>query len=154
MPPLGSSLADTQGIALISAWITNDLPDHLTYAEWQLANFGSTNAPNSAPEDDADSDRALNYLEYLTATDPNADTNFWRFDAQLSGGGVDLLIPQIANRAFEMQSTTNLFSSIDWQPLDLPGNEPFFWITNRTGTISVPATNAAETYFRARVFEP
>jgi len=154
MPPLGSSLADTQGVALIAAWITNDLPSHLTYAAWQLANFGSTNAPNSAADEDADGDHALNYLEYLTATDPNASTNFWQLNAHPAGGGVNLVFPQTANRAFEIQSTTNLFNAAAWQPLDLPGNEPFFWITNRTGALQVATTNSPATYFRTRVFEP
>jgi uncharacterized repeat protein (TIGR03806 family) len=154
MPPLGSSLVDAQGVDLIAAWITNDLPSHLTYAEWQLAQFGSTNAPDSSPDEDADGDRAGNYLEYLTATDPNADTNFWGIDAQPANGNVNIVFPQIANRAFEIQSTTNLFDAAAWQPLDLPGNEPFFWVTNRTGVIQVVTTNAPATYFRARVFEP
>jgi hypothetical protein len=103
MPPLATSLVDTKAVELIAAWITNDLPSHLTYAEWQVANFGSTNAPDSEPAEDADGDRALNYFEYLTATDPNAATNFWGITAQPAIDGVAILYPQIANRAFEIQ---------------------------------------------------
>jgi len=153
MPPLATSLVDTKAVELIAAWITNDLPSHLTYAEWQVANFGSTNAPDSEPAEDADGDRALNYFEYLTATDPNAATNFWGITAQPAIDGVAILYPQIANRAFEIQSSTNLYESA-WRPLDVPGNEPFLWITNRPGALHVPVTNVPATYFRARVFEP
>ena len=45
MPPLDSTIVDTQAVALVSAWITNDLPAYQTFADWQIAFFNSTNAP-------------------------------------------------------------------------------------------------------------
>ncbi|MEO6335863.1 MAG: PQQ-dependent sugar dehydrogenase, partial [Verrucomicrobiota bacterium] len=65
MPPLASSLIDTQAVNLVSAWITNALANYQTYPQWQLAKFGSTNAPLTGATEDFDGDRSLNYQEYL-----------------------------------------------------------------------------------------
>ncbi len=153
MPPLDSNLLDTNAISLLSAWITNDLPSYQSFADWQIANFGSTNAPNSGANEDADSDGASNYLEYLTRTDPAQATNVWTIGVQLNSSLVEILFPQIANRGFEVQSTSTLFPA-SWSPLDVPQNAPFFSITNRNA--QVPDTISSETnkFYRVRIFEP
>ena len=69
MPPLDSTVLDTNALNLLSSWITNDLPQFQSFADWQIAHFGSTNAPNAAPDADPDNDGANNLLEYLTGTD-------------------------------------------------------------------------------------
>ena len=154
MPPLDSNVLDTNGISLLSAWITNTMPSYQTFADWQIANFGSTNAPNAAANADPDGDLALNYLEYLTGTDPLQATSNWRIALSKTGGVAGVQFTQIANRAFEVQGNTNLFNSNSWTPLDVSGNEPFFSITNRPAVVSDPVTNSPPKYYRVRVFEP
>jgi mono/diheme cytochrome c family protein len=155
MPPIGSNLLDTNAINLLSAWITNDLPSYQTFADWQLAVFGSTNDPNAAASADPDSDGAINYVEYLTGTDPFQPTNYWAITGiQTTGNTAQISFPQIANRGFELQASTTLFDSNSWSALDLPGNDPFFSVTNRTAMITDPTLNPRNKFYRIRVFPP
>jgi len=154
MPPLASTVHDTNAIHLLSAWITNDLPAYQSFADWQTVRFGSTNAPNAAPEADPDSDRALNYLEYLTGTDPWLPSSAWSIAAQPSGNAIQIIYPQLANRGFEIQATTNLFNPAAWTPLDVPANAPFFSAANRTAIVTDATLTATNKYYRARVFAP
>jgi len=154
MPPLDSNVLDTNGISLLSAWVTNTMPSYQTFADWQIANFGSNNAPNTAANADPDGDFAQNYLEYLTGTDPLQSTSNWKIAVQRAANISQVSFTQIANRGFEVQGTTDLFNSNSWSALDVAGNEPFFWITNRAAVISDPSSNSASKYYRVRVFEP
>ena len=153
MPPLATSVVNTQAIALLAAWITNDLPNYVSYASWQSNYFGSTNAVNAAQLADPDSDGAKNYLEYLTGTVPTNAASGWKVSIAQSNSQVQVVIPQIANRAIEVQATTNLLNSNSWSALNLPANAPFFPATNRTTVVSEP-TAATPKYYRVRVSEP
>ena len=62
---------DTQAVALISRWITQELPSLQSFANWQVSHFGSTNAPTGQPTMDPDNDGATNVEEFMTGTDPN-----------------------------------------------------------------------------------
>jgi glucose/arabinose dehydrogenase/mono/diheme cytochrome c family protein len=154
MPPLDSNLLDTNAIALLSAWISNDLPSFQTFADWQIAHFGSTNALNAAATGDPDGDGARNYLEYLTGTDPLLPASYWKIGIQRSDNLARVTFSQIANRGFEVQSTTNLFSASSWSPVDVTGNEPFFSISNRSASVSDLISNSTSKFYRLRVFEP
>ena len=153
MPPLASSVLDETGIRLISAWITNDLPSYQTFADWQNAKFGGTNAPDAQAGADPDKDRAINELEYLTGTDPLNAASYWSISAQIAGSSIEVTWPQVANRGFELQRRQVLSGTQQWSALDVAGNEPFFSSTNRTGRVFDGATNAAF-YYRVRVFAP
>jgi len=154
MPPLATSVINTQAVSLLAAWITNGLANYQSYSAWQLAYFGSTNAPNAQQLADADSDRARNYLEYLTGTVPTNAASAWGISISHSNGIAKIILPQNANRAFEIQSTTDLLNSSSWSPLNLPANAPFFPISNRTAIVDEPVQPATPKYYRARVFEP
>jgi glucose/arabinose dehydrogenase/mono/diheme cytochrome c family protein len=154
MPPIDSTVVDTQAVALISAWITNDLPAYQTFAQWQIAEFGSTNDPDAAASADPDTDGANNYLEYLTQTAPDDSLDFWAISADSSNGAARVIIPQIANRAFQVQFKTNVSIASPWLPLDVPGNEPFFSISNRTALVPDMVGNQATRFYRALVIEP
>ncbi|MBC8094203.1 MAG: hypothetical protein H7Y43_00175, partial [Akkermansiaceae bacterium] len=155
MPPLGSTIVDTQAVVLLSAWITNDLPSYQSFADWQIAAYGSTNAPEAAPDFDADLDGAGNYAEFLTGTDPGVSTassNLWQIAIQGGSNEVQIVFPQLVNRGFEVQSRTNLLEGLSWLPLNVPGNTPFFSSTNQPASVTDQATEA-EKFYRVRVFE-
>jgi hypothetical protein len=159
MPFLCTAVVDTQGVALITAWITNDLPRYRTLEEWCLANFGSVNLAAAAPGADPDADGAGNALEYLTGTDPQRGGDAWRISLRAASGRMQIGFPQIANRGFEVQWTTNLADPGSWQALDLPGNRPFFSAVNREFEVVDPGftpspESALQKFYRVRVFEP
>lgn len=155
MPPLATSLINPQAVALLGAWTTNSLATYQSFADWQIARFGATNAPNAGLYADFDGDGAVNYVEYLTDTDPLQATNFWRIGIMTTNPGAVLITyPQIANRGFEVQYSTAPLNSTAWSRLDVPGNQPFFSGSNRPALIKdVISPNAARSY-RVRVYEP
>jgi len=56
MPPLATHQLDLGASNLLTAWISAELTNRQTFADWQLAYFGSTNAPNAAATADPDGD--------------------------------------------------------------------------------------------------
>ncbi len=112
MPPLASSVLDTQAIQLVSAWITNELAG------------GWTNAIDPL-------------LISIHATNAAAAVDF----------------TQPANRAYRVESATNLTPPIGWQFLNVPENRPTFPASNIP--VSVPdITNATQKFYRVRVSAP
>lgn len=154
MPPLASSVVDTQAVALVARWITNGLAGYQTFAQWQTNNFGSTNAPNALASADPDLDGASNHEEFITGTDPNQPGSFWAIGIQRSGGAVDVTWPRIPNRSVEIQWTTNLFNPASWQFLNVPANRPFYPAASGPASLPDSATGAPAKYYRARVSEP
>ena len=154
MPPIASSLVDTNGAALLARWITTDLTNYQTYTEWQVAKFGATNAPNSGELEDFDSDRAANYLEYLAGTDPLTPTAGWQLGiASGASNTVNILWEQPANRAVELQRATNL-ANPQWQFVDSPTNQPAYPASSLMRQIQVPAETTNQQFFRARISAP
>ena len=154
MPPLDSNVLDTNAIALLAAWITNDLPSFQYFATWQTNHFGSTNAAGSQPDDDPDNDGAKNHLEFLTGTDPGNPLDGWTISASTVGNQARVSFLQISNRAFEVQANMTLTNSSGWTPLDVPGNEPFFSVTNRTALVPDTFSTNDAMFYRVRVYEP
>jgi hypothetical protein len=146
-------MINTQAVQLLSAWITNGLVGYQGFSDWQIAWFGSTNAAAAQPYADADGDRALNYLEYLTGTSPLNSGAYWGANIVSLTGKVAVVFSQLANRGFEVQSNASLSNPSGWVPLDVAGNEPFFSSTNRNGAVWDPIS-AQPRYYRVRVFEP
>ena len=153
MPPIDSTVLDAQAIALVGAWITNALPGYQSFADWQ-SGVGWSNAPDADAFADPDGDGAVNYLEYLTGSDPLAGTNYWRIEARREGTNVAIAFPQIANRGFEVQYAPDLARPIMWNPLDVPANKPFFSVTNFMKTVTDVPANGSERFYRVRVFPP
>jgi hypothetical protein len=153
MPPLATTVADTQAIALVTAWITGDLPGYQTFADWQMAWFGATNTPDAGPGADPDGDQAANELEFVTGTNPTNSLDAWSIHISSSNGVPVVEFPQIANRAFEIQSAPVLPGE-GWTPLDVPGNEPFFSVSNRAAAVPDPASSGASRFYRVRVYGP
>jgi hypothetical protein len=154
MPPLATTLLDTQAIALVSRWITNQLSTYRTLAQWQVDYFGSTNTPAAQPGVDPDNDRASNFAEYLTGTTPNNAASVWQTGVERNGPDVNVTYPRLINRGIELQWSTNPAVAGAWQFLNVAGNQPFIAATSGVTRVPVAITNAPTTYYRARVFEP
>ena len=154
MPPLATTLLDTNAMNLLSAWITNDLPAYQSFAQWQLANFGTTNAPNAAPTADPDQDGANNYLEYLTGSNPQSGGDAWKVAVRQNGNAVEISFPQVANRGFVVEWTASLSAPIVWQPVALPTSQTFFAPTNSTAVVADTISDAPFKFYRVRVVEP
>jgi hypothetical protein len=155
MPPAGTTMLDTQAIALVSFWITNDLPSYRSFARWQLDYFTATNTSEALATADPDGDQANNMVEWLTGTDPTNSLAFWPgLSHTLTGDLLTLQFPLIANRGFEVQQNTDLTNTAGWRFLDVPENRPFFAATNQTRTLADPTTNAPVKFYRVRAYEP
>lgn len=154
MPPLGSTVVDEQAIALFRRWITNDLPSYQTFAEWQVARFGSSSAPEAQALVDADGDGANNFTEYLTRTSPTNAAEFWGLALDWNPTTVALGYPLLANRRIEVQWSTNLADPAGWQFLNLPGNRPIISATNGLFHLSDAVIGGPGRFYRARLTEP
>ena len=152
MPPLASTVLDTNVIALVTAWINSDLANYQTYVQWQVAKFGSTSASKSAPDEDFDSDGSSNHQEYLLGTNPLLSSDVWKISLTSSNGLVQVGFPRIANRGFEVQGATNITGP--WLTLDLPANRPLPTAVSSPAVVEDLATNAPSKFYRVRVFEP
>jgi glucose/arabinose dehydrogenase/mono/diheme cytochrome c family protein len=69
MPPLGSTVVDTNGVAVIRAWVES-LDGFRSYEDWVTDYWGTLPQSDFAPQADADGDWRVNYVEYVTGSDP------------------------------------------------------------------------------------
>ena len=138
----------------MSEWITKGLANYQSFADWQLAFFNSTDLPTAAPEADPDGDGAVNQLEYLVGSNPLVRGDAWKIGIQPKTSSVQIRYPCLANRAFEVQWTTNLQDPKSWIPLDHPYNRPFFSSTNSPALIEDVITPSSARFYRVRIYEP
>jgi uncharacterized repeat protein (TIGR03806 family) len=148
MPPLGSTVVDDQALALIEGWIREDLIAYKTFEEWIL----EFNVAANGRSDDADGDGASNYLEYLTGTDPDDETDAFFIRIRYENGKGILEFPQAANRGYEVNRAESPLGI--WTAVDSVGNAPFYSNTDKVQTVDVPIATGQSDYFRVRVFEP
>jgi glucose/arabinose dehydrogenase/mono/diheme cytochrome c family protein len=153
MPPLASTVVDTQAVALVSLWITNDLPWHETFAEWQIAQFGSTNAPGAGWDEDLDDDGDNAYLEYLNGTNPKLASSRWQISYLTLGSMFYTLFNRAANRGYELQFTDNLADPGAWQPSDSPWNTPQFFSGDSVWFVPDAIEPTQDRLYRVRVYE-
>jgi glucose/arabinose dehydrogenase len=152
MPPLASNLLDTNAIGLVTGWI-NSLINYQTFSQWQVAHFGSTNAPLTGAPEDFDGDGSVNLAEYLLGTDPTLASSLWQIGLTTAAGTAQVRFEQMANRGFEVQFATNLQPPVLWTPLDVPANRPFISSSNFSAVVPDPLTDGSR-FYRVRVFEP
>jgi hypothetical protein len=104
--------------------------------------------------EDADGDGASNELEYLTGTNPLLAGDGWGIRIIATNENAEIAFTRIANRGFQVQWTTDISDPNSWQPLDVPGNEPVFAVTESVVKVQDSLTNAPSKFYRVRVFEP
>jgi uncharacterized repeat protein (TIGR03806 family) len=152
MPPISSSVLDLQAIELLSTWITNDLANFKSYADWQVLHFGATNSVSGAPAADPDADLSPNQIEYLAGTDPTNREQRWAPALFLDTDTPQLWVNQPANRAVEIQASSSFPPS--WQSLDVPGNRPHFPSINRILIVEDSDAKGTNRFYRSRIFAP
>jgi mono/diheme cytochrome c family protein len=148
MPPLGSNVVDPAGVALLTDWIQNELPDRQTYAQWRAAEFLSGTSPQGAPTADPDGDGSNNQAEFLAGTDPMSGASMPRSSVAPDGPQVSFTLDLPANRSAVIEHSEDLQQ---WQPWNIPGNQGLPWPGGpRTFTGPKPGDAA---FFRAQVTE-
>jgi mono/diheme cytochrome c family protein len=154
MPPISTSVLDSNAVDLIREWITADLPVERTFSDWQLAFFGSTNLAAARPNADPDGDGASNLFEFLTGSNPQDPGSVWRVVLSRTDGAVQISFPQLANRGFLVETTTDLSLPIDWETLEVPGNQIAFRAQSQITTLLDTQPAALTRFYRVRIFEP
>jgi len=152
MPTVGNCMTDTAGVALLIDWINTELPDWQSFADWQIENFGSTEAPEAAPDFDWDGDGRTNRMEYLVGSDPkSADAGPLLRIHPATGETVRLDVPVIFNRSVVVETSDDL---AQWHPWDVPGNEPSFPAATDTPKQLEAQRSDLLRFFRAGIREP
>jgi uncharacterized repeat protein (TIGR03806 family) len=153
MPPLASNELDPDDIQLLTDWITQSLPQRLSFADWQLFYFNSNIDPDAAPGADPDGDGQSNTEEFLANTDPTNPTSSLGLPrgSLLHGGtAVQFQFTQPANRSALVETSSDL---ANWTLWDVPGNSPTFPPTAQERMIEVPA-GEGHRFFRLRLSMP
>lgn len=154
MPPLASSVLDQAAIELVAEWISSDLTKFQSFTEWQTEHFGSIDAPEASATADPDADGTTNLLEYLAGRNPNSSADSWKVSIQRAGDAVHIQFPKIANRSFEIQVATDLFSPAPWRPMNHPGNKPFFPAQDSVGVFQDLIVPGGSIFYRVRIATP
>ena len=152
MPPIGSNIPDPQGIELLRAYITGDLTNRQSFAQWQAAKFTDPISAQAAAEADADEDGASNMLEFLTGTNPTQAGDGWKFSFTVGGDFLILSFDQSANRAVIIESSGSIGG--EWQPVDHPDNRVQFPVTADSYAIHDRIDDDQMRFYRARIIAP
>jgi uncharacterized repeat protein (TIGR03806 family) len=148
MPPLATAVIDPEGTQVVMDWI-NSMASRQTYAEWRLAQFGSSSSPAGDPSNDADGDGVTNYNEFLGQTLPLSGNS--TLQPLFSTGSTNLSIqfPNLTGRRTWVETSTNL---TNWTLWDIPGNNGTPAATGPTRTLTAPIDGPMR-YFRLKVEE-
>jgi uncharacterized repeat protein (TIGR03806 family) len=154
MPPLGSSLVDTQAVALIGRWVTNDLAAWKDPSAWQDWWFGDRFAALSEFSLDPDRDGLSNAVEYVLGTSPRRAEDAWRPEFQVRDNAACISFTHVANRRFEVQWTTNLADAAGWRPVNHPANRPRYPAQTQLAEVVHTPLPAATVFYRVLIFAP
>ncbi|MDQ6766062.1 MAG: hypothetical protein M3Z22_08195 [Verrucomicrobiota bacterium] len=153
MPPIATTELDPEAIALVTAWITQELPTRLSFPQWQVQYFGSTRDPNAAATADPDHDGQTNLSEYFTYTDPTrAESAYPTPQGSTANGGTEARFQflQPANRGALVETSTDL---ANWTLWDVPENSLTYPAAAIFRTIVAP-TDERQRAFRLRFSAP
>ena len=154
MPPLASTVVDTNAVKLLTEWISTQASAVVSFPDWQRAHFTDPASATAAAIADPDGDGASTELEFLTGTDPRNPAEVWKVSARLDSGRIQIRFPRLANRAFEVQANANPTNAAGWQPLDTPDNRPAFPAIASEGVVTDPLPSDQRRFYRVRVIEP
>lgn len=146
MPPLATRELDQGAIALLQDWIGTGLTNRQSFADWQVAYFGSTTAPGSGPGEDPDGDGWNNRFEYLTYSDPLFGSDRWPDPVVTASNGLATVsFYRAENRSFVIERSTNL---LDWVFWDVAGNAPWFSSEDVISSVGGPVEGGVGHFFR------
>ena len=121
------------------------------FALWQIANFGSTNAPGAGPTDDPDHDGLNNLQEFLAGTNPNDASSAFKLTGAQSvpdvGGFSNKMVlvwSSQSNRWYAIDFSSNLMSGFSPAVSNIPANYPQNTYTEDVGS-------AASGFFKIRL---
>ncbi|MDB6027176.1 MAG: glucose sorbosone dehydrogenase [Verrucomicrobiales bacterium] len=147
MPPLATSVLDTNGINLMSQWVQS-LANRQSFTAWLTAN-ALTGVSGTV---DTDGDGASNYSEYLAGTNPKNSTNVWKSTISNSANHLQVSYSNLSNRVYEIQWSTNVLGG--WQALDHPNNSPNPKLRTGTETVDLGSSTNANYFYRVQVRDP
>ena len=152
MPPLGSTIVDEEGIALVRAWILSLGEGRRPppgYEAWMTQFVDDLEAPTSAPEADPDRDGSSNEQEYLADTDPTRGDRSWRADLVISGLRPHLLLPPVAHGSLEIERSADAAVWSPWRP------EPaaVTWLPDGTQSVALDG-GVPRQFYRVRLGPP
>ena len=153
MPPIGTSVLNSNAVAAVAQWITNALPALETYPQWQIRWFGDTNSPLAALEANPDGDTLSNAAEYLLRSNPTTASPPWEAHITTDPLGPNITFPRAANRLFQVQWTQTPTDPASWQPLDVPDNAPYFPSDTSPATVTDQQPLTTARFYRVRISE-
>ncbi len=140
MPAIATNLTDPEGVALLTAWISEVLPGREGFAAWRLRLFGSATDPAGDPAADPDADGHTNHAEFLAGTNPADGASAPALHATPDGDQLTIGFHIPDHRSWQVEWSPDLR---DWSPWDAPGNHglplPAGPVTI-TGPVPAPST--------------
>jgi glucose/arabinose dehydrogenase len=146
MPPLGSTELDQTNIVLVQDWITQSLPERLTYDEWRFAEFGSSSSSEGTASSDPDGDGQTNEQEFVANTDPRSPASFLATQLSADGANITLTFNVPEGRSALIETSADLNA---WSLWDIPGNNGLP-LASGPVSFSGPASGAKQ-FFRLRL---
>ncbi len=150
MPPLGTSVVNTNAVELLRSWITGPLTQYVRFPEWQTNHFGAVRGPDTGPAADADSDGLSNELEWLLGEDPNNPARTWTVSVAKEAGELVLRFEHRAGLLMQVE-TGNPFTSAPWTTVPGRANRFHLPATHLPAEVRLPLADAETRFFRVAV---